>query len=202
MIDYKIIDSLIPISYQNELENIINDNNFPWYFTDKINHNPNNRSYSDPFVTDAPGLGHLAFDPDTGDINSFIFHKVKPILYFFEDKEKLQIDEIKRIRLRRTTPYPKHTLNHYTPPHVDLHTLNEYYSLVYYVDETDGDTVLFNDIYENDNKTTLYDKSEPIAKISPKKGRGLFFKGKIFHSGNCPVNYSKRTIINFDFTIK
>jgi hypothetical protein len=202
MIDYKIIDNLIPTPYQNELEDILDSQTFPWYFSTNISYNHKNKPYEDPFITNAPGLGHLAFDPETGLENSFIFSKVKPILYFFQDKEKIQIEKIKRVRLRRTTPYPGHTLKHYTPPHVDLHTSEEYYSLVYYVDETDGDTVLFNNKFEDVNEVVLYDKSEPIARISPKKGRGLFFKGKIFHSGNCPVNYDKRTIINFDFTIK
>jgi len=203
MIDYKIIDNLIPISYQNFIDDMLNTNSFPWYFGTSINYNPKNIKYEDENVTDAPGFGHLAFSPETNTENSFIFPHIKPILYFFEEKENVIVKEIKRIRIRRTVQIPGHTLQKYTPPHVDLSQSEDYYSLVYYVDDSDGDTVLFkNKFDEKTGDTVLFKKSEEYVRVPPKKGRGFFFKGKIFHSGNCPVNFKKRTIINFDFTIK
>ena len=75
---------------------------------------------------------------------------------------------------------------------------------MYYVDDSDGDTVLFDTEYDNEKGNTVLftDTQKQIVRVPPKKGRGFFFKGKVFHSGNCPVNYKQRTIINFDFTIK
>ena len=201
--DYKIIDDLIPPSYQNFLDETLNDDAFPWYFATSIIHNPDNIKFEDENVIDTPGFGHLAFSPETNSQNSFIFSQIKPILYFLEEKQNITIKEIKRVRIRKTTQFPGHTLKKYSPPHVDLSEIEDYYSLVYYVDESDGDTVLFkNKFDEKTKKTFLFEKPEEYVRVAPKKGRGFFFKGKIFHSGNCPVNYRKRTIINFDFTIK
>ena len=203
--DYKIIENIIPLSYQNHIENLINAKDFPWYFGRSINHNPNNIKYTDLNTTDAPGFGHLVVNPENGQQNSPIYSHVLPILFFFEEKIGVKVDIIKRIRIRRTIPVPGHTLEKYTPAHVDLSQSEEYKSLVYYVEDSDGDTVLFDTEYDNEkNDTVLYDNMnrKQIIRVPPKKGRAFYFKGKIFHSGNCPVNYKQRTIINFDFTIK
>jgi hypothetical protein len=200
---YKIIDNLIPLSYQNELEKELNDSHFPYYFTPTINQNYKNQRYLDENITDAPGWTHLVFDPEKNNFCSFLYPKIKPILLFLEKKENIEIDKIVRIRIRRTTQIPGHNLKKYTPPHVDLkYYEKDYYSLVYYVEDTDGDTVLFKDLYDKKTDSVMYDKGEILTRVSPKKGRALFFKGLVFHSGNCPVNFVKRTIINFDFTLK
>jgi hypothetical protein len=49
-------------------------------------------------------------------------------------------------------------------------------------------------------------KNEPdlreIFRNTPKKGTGVFFDGLYYHSGNSPVDFRSRCIINFDFKIK
>ena len=202
--DYKIIDDIIPPSYQNHINNLINAKEFPWYFGQSINYNPNKLKYEDPNITDAPGFGHLILDPETGQQNSPMYPHILPVLFFLEQNTGIVVDQVKRIRVRRTIPVTGHTLEKYTPAHVDLSQSEEYKSLVYYVEDSDGDTVLFDTEYNEENGDTVIftDTKKQIVRVPPKKGRGFFFKGKVFHSGNCPVNYKQRTIINFDFTIK
>lgn len=199
----KIIDDIIPIGFQNELAQELDSSNFPYYFTPTINQNYKNKRYEDKNVTDAPGWTHLVFDPDKNIVSSDMFPLIKNILFYLEKKANVEIEKIIRIRIRRTTQYPGHTLEKYNPPHIDLkHYEKDYYSLVYYVDDSDGDTILFEDKYTDDIDSVMYDKGKILKRIPPKKGRAVFFKGRIFHSGNCPVNFVKRTIINFDFTLK
>jgi hypothetical protein len=84
-------------------------------------------------------------------------------------------------------------------PHIDVKEHLPYKTLLYYVDDSDGDSVFFkNTISDN----ILLDTNAVIdKKISPKKGRAIYFDGNIYHSGNCPVDYNKRTVINFDFKV-
>jgi hypothetical protein len=203
--DYKIIDNIIPLSYQNHINSLINNGTeFPWFFGTSINHNPNNTTYTDKNTTDAPGMGHVVVHPETGQPNSFLYPHVLPILFFLEEKTGVKVKEIKRIRVRKTVPVPGHTLEKYTPAHVDLAQSEDYKSLVYYVDDSDGDTVLFDTEYDSEKGDTVLFNNDrkQIVRVAPKKGRGFLFKGKIFHSGNCPVNFKERTIINFDFTVE
>jgi len=198
----KIIDDIIPIDFQNKIDSIINKPDFPWYFLNTINIDPKNKGYSDDLITDAPGLTHLVYDPDIDDKSSYFYDDIVPILSYLENSINNKIDKIKRIRIRRTIQTPGHNENKYTPGHVDLNTYSQYYSLVYYVDDSDGDTILFDSKFNEMTDTILYDKQKILTRVSPKKGRGFFFDGKIFHAGNCPINFTKRTVINFDFTLK
>ena len=63
-----------------------------------------------------------------------------------------------------------------------------HYTGIYYVNDCDGDTFLF-------------DGTKEIAKISPKKGRIVIFDGKTLHAGSHPYNSDFRMVINFNFKV-
>jgi len=109
------------------------------------------------------------------------------------------------LRLRLSPQNPGHTSDHFNPPHVDLMSTDPFKTFVYYVDDSDGDTVIFNKKYENTTHPTMLTKNEPdlqtIFTSTPRKGEGVYFDGLQFHAGNSPVNYKSRCIINFDFKI-
>ena len=73
-------------------------------------------------------------------------------------------------------------------PHHDLNFFH--YAAIYYVNDTDGDTLF----YDNDKKTI-------IKRISPKKGRMCFFRGDIYH-GASSTTQNERIIINYNFDSK
>jgi len=60
-------------------------------------------------------------------------------------------------------------------------------SFLYYVNDSDGDTIFF----DNNKKE--------IKRFTPKKGTGLLFDSNILHAGSNPVKYDKRIVINFIF---
>lgn len=198
----KILKNFLPKTYQDDLENTINNHQFPWYFFDNIMSDEYLKyKIKDPNITFSSGLTHVVYGETLNGINSNIFPLIKPIFYFLEEKENIILNKIMRIRIRRTFQVPNHNLNKYNHPHVDYAERNNYKSLVYYVENSDGDTFLFNECKGKTNissikKVTEYKRSSPI------KGNAVLFDGDRFHSGNNPINYQKRTIINFDFTIK
>ena len=63
-----------------------------------------------------------------------------------------------------------------------------HYTGIYYVNDCDGDTFLF-------------DGTKEIAKISPKKGRIVIFDGKTLHAGSHPYLSDFRMVINFNFKV-
>lgn len=91
-----------------------------------------------------------------------------------------------------TNPIPKF-------PHID-YEINDIenskkWAIIYYVNESDGDTIVYNE------KEWLEDLSKYTIKkkISPKKGRIIFIKGDLFHSASIPSSkYSKRIVINYN----
>lgn len=62
-------------------------------------------------------------------------------------------------------------------------------SLLYYVDDSDGDTYFFN-------------KDRCIKKTKPVKGTGVVFPSEVWHAGASPTKTDTRTVINIMFERK
>jgi hypothetical protein len=198
----KVYNDLISKNYQDELEDLIGS--MPWYFRPKIANFSNsvdgNDNFKDPNVTDAPAFTHTFISK--GIVHSEFFSNFAPILSAFEERENVRIDKIIRVRGRLTTPIPGHTLEKYNPPHVDLMSETPFKTLVYYVYDSDGDTIFFDKFYEHGQRRVKNIDLRNVFQHTPKKGHAVYFDGWQYHAGNTPVNYNSRCIINFDFTLK
>jgi cytochrome c peroxidase len=73
--------------------------------------------------------------------------------------------------------------------HVDETPQSTSKSLVYYVNDADGDTYF----YSNNEKL--------IKRISPKKGTAVYFPSNTYHASSPPRKTNKRIVINFVFNI-
>ena len=93
----------------------------------------------------------------------------------------IDLEDVLKARIMLTCPQDT-KLKHYAP-HTDLSIPHS--ALIYYVNDSDGATVLFDD-----------DKNI-IQEVEPKRGRILLFNGSISHGGGIPKN-SARCLVNFD----
>lgn len=202
------IENVVPKSFQNSIiDRVQGDQHFPWFLLHRIGHPDHygkgtTPAYLDNNITDDVGFFHMAYD---GGNYSPYYDFFKNVLYFFTEKTDIEVGNILRIRLRYTHKGKDHSETKYAAPHVDFYTGKPYYTLVYYVDDSDGDTIIFDKIFNPAEE--IYDPiiSNPLPeliRITPKKGSGLFFNGHRFHAGNFPINYSSRIVINFDFELK
>jgi hypothetical protein len=97
--------------------------------------------------------------------------------------------EIHRAKINITTRWPKEYEGKHYPPHYDDEEC-ENLVIIYYIDNSDGDTILFND------------DGTKRAKIAPQKGRLLLFHGGLLHAGQGPINHNRRTVLNINFSSK
>lgn len=193
----KTLDNLVPVSIQNRFIERLNSENFSWYYFNNIIYGHDNKKIINPNITKTFAFVHTLFDENG--INSDDYELFSTILNFFVVREKVKIKDMIRVRIRKTFRIKNHSIEKYNVPHIDVKDHLPYKTLLYYVDDSDGDTVFFkNKLTEN---TYLDAEAEEYKRISPKKGRAIYFDGDIYHSGNCPVDYNERTIINFDFKI-
>ena len=84
-------------------------------------------------------------------------------------------------------------------PHVDVEVINNNnYTIVYYFNDSDGDTTIFNEeILDIPIKNFSIKKN-----ISPKKGRCVMFPSKYFHAGRFPILSEYRMVLNLNILIK
>ena len=198
----KIIENLIPKAYQDRIEQAYSNDEFPWYMMNKVANIDEKFIFKNPLITNPTAFAHAVFSENQQ--KSSIFHIVYPILHFLEKEESFEVKQLIRIRSRLTTPFIGHTENHFNPPHVDLFTKDKFKTLVYYINDSDGDTILFNEQFEfHENAPIVKDENITVAlRVPPIKGNAVLFDGNQFHSGNCPIKSKYRMVLNFDFFIK
>tara|TARA_R100000808_G_C2080651_1_gene104632 strand:+ start:46 stop:657 length:612 start_codon:yes stop_codon:yes gene_type:complete len=195
----KVLDNIIPPPFADSIEHKLLSTKFPWYYVPHhvVKENDVRYNYfSSDNLVESPGLIH-DFVED-GSINSEHHELFYNLLWFVEREMNFQLSKLYRIRGRMSLRHPgnEHT---YTGPHIDYGMPENYYSMIYYVNNSDGDTVIFDKRYECD----IDGKSPPkiLHRIKPKKGTFLLFDGKMYHSGNFPIKADVRVVINYDFSI-
>ena len=191
----KVIDNYLPKEYVNNIEKLFlkpeinNSSEIAWFYNDYtaskdkdyIDRIKNNKHFFDSFQ-----FTHIFYN--MGEKNSSYFDKIVRIL----EDTKVNWESIERAKANLTTPLPNSKPGDITVPHQDVRPNDNYYknkkfiSIIYYVHDTDGDTVF----YDNECKKI-------IKKVSPKKGRAVIFDSLIFHSYKRPVKSDKRVVINF-----
>ena len=78
-------------------------------------------------------------------------------------------------------------------PHIDINNKIHIVGL-YYVVDSDGDTVIYNETKES--KTYTIKKS-----VTPKQGRMVIFDGSLYHAAKQPINSNTRCIVNYNLGV-
>ena len=134
---------------------------------------------------DTPQLVHC-FYSITKQQTAQMSTKFKLIECLLNKLEKHDIKNVMLIRAKANVLFPTVTNIKHSTPHVDLPYVKYYYNLLYYVNDTDGDTYFFNE-----DKTIR-------EQISPKRNRAVYFDGSIFHASSNPKKHDSRIVINLN----
>lgn len=112
----------------------------------------------------------------------------------FSQKHNINIKSIYRAKsnITFTTLHGKSS-----NPHID--TQANHFVFLYYVNDSDGDTILFDNIYDGFDKSA--DELTILKSVTPKAGRVVWFKGDRYHSWIAPKTNSYRMVINMNVEI-
>tara|TARA_R110002012_G_scaffold110962_1_gene255758 strand:- start:1376 stop:1966 length:591 start_codon:yes stop_codon:yes gene_type:complete len=182
---YIVIDDFINESYQNDIEMFLLNSEFQWYFYPTTSDNTDSLNLDNHY--EGPQFVHIFFDYYLKE-NSPHLNKILNVLQGLY--EKTNIGEIKLLRVKSNLQLmrSKNTEKNFTKPHKDID--EKHIVLLYYVNDNDGKTFLFNDDF------SIKDT------ITPKKGRTLIFDGNLIHASSHPISYETRLVINYDLEIK
>ena len=180
-----VVDDFIPEEEFLVLYKTIMSPNFWWHWNTSHMHNEladNLQNLeSTKFEVDYPQMIHRVFYAQSINVPE-TFKILKPILDRIKHKELLKIKCNLNIRIN----YPEHMHGffHQDVPS-DVQQLNAWTG-IYYVNDSDGDTLIIQD----DNIT---------KSIPPKANRFVYFPSHMLHAGNCPRNYDRRVVVNFNW---
>jgi len=172
----QIIDNFLPEEYADLIENVLLGRYFEWYFLDDVTH----MTLSDN-VEKTLGFSHYYFDDGQAMSNHFsLVYKIPETYYKETPFNTIQV----RSFLQIAQPHRREHDHKHTDRGLK-HTV-----LLYYVNDSDGDTFLFGK-----------DINDPVSKrVTPKKNRLVVFDGDIFHASSQPT-VGKRCIINFNISV-
>ena len=187
-----ILDNALPRSFMNELEYTLTNIEFDWHYSPAVSYSNTELSTqflkNDSNIMETRGFLHrVYFDKQKA---SSYCDFIRPILYFIEDI--VPVNTLERMRCVMAPKEPGHP-DKYNTPHVDLTIPHK--TLIYYVNDSDGGTVLFNERY-----TGQYDPSKKTVaqEIQAKRGRIVIFDGLQYHAGRIPADRDK-FLININF---
>jgi len=191
-----IVENIVESSVQDAIEQFVTSRMFPWYFdtaTIDVNELP---TESDSVVV-RKGLNPFQFTHVVirdSKQNTQYFNLISPIVENLskELKSDLQIVRAKFNFLAQDTS----SIHHW--PHIDLSDDDhpDLKTAIYYVNETDGDTYIFNESAPLSADSVTIDQQ-----ISPKKGKIIVFDANRFHASSSPVISKKRIVLNIVFKI-
>ena len=170
----EVIDNFIDKEYADHIENTLISRDFKWQFsksyftcpdwhTKKYKHMKNLREYI-LLVHD--------FNYESDIVNNII--------------KKLNKDiNVIRAKANLQTQFTNNNEQYHNTPHTDVNVPHKV--ALYYVNDSDGDTILFNE------------KLEIVRRVKPKKGRIILFNGDILHTSSHPTHSDYRMCINIDY---
>lgn len=199
-----IFDDLLPPAYQDYIEKGCNGH-LPFYLIPEPSLGPRKSTKYfnlEDKVYDKPQMNHVLISNtlhSDGTINEAYSSPYSTLCYplftylqsYFNFNFRYNILRSKiNLKHQQSIKYQKL----FNPPHIDIEPeLPNTWVLLYYVNNSDGDTIVFNET------PTLLNSSQNFSvnkSVTPQKGRILFFPANMYHSANCPTISSTRIVIN------
>ena len=197
--DYIVLDDFTPKSLQDRIEDLLMfSDQVTWCYKDQTSGVGNNQDAANLKIRETFQHSHDIYRYDGGGSLSPFTEAVLSNLYFIEYKFG-SIEMLQRIQANLLVKDIE-AINTYHPPHIDSALLNSF-SMVYYVNDSDGDTVIFDrQVDTNSTDKNQHIGLTEIGRVSPKKGRAVIFNSNRFHSSSNPVKHQRRVIVNSVFT--
>jgi hypothetical protein len=156
----------------DEIKSILCGDNFPWFY---------NNSVASELYTGSFQFTHTFMR--NGQPTSDALSLVKPLVYLVELHTGKKIKGIDRIKANLRVP--SNIPDSMEEIHQDK-IQNNYMTLLYYVNDSDGDT----EFYADDKKTL-------VSTNTPKANSAVWFDSKTWHKSSPPVTNKQRVVINF-----
>lgn len=189
--DYIELENFLPTEFQDKLEKLFLHPSFPWALTlDSV-------YGSDGKVTSNGAVGFFHNLMYNGQKRSGDLTTVLPLVEYFEKAAGIKTKNMFRIRVGLFCKHPD--INPHGP-HTDAK--QPHFTGVYYVNECDGDFVLYNETYRDIAEADAKTASLTVKKIcKPAKGKMVIFNGEHYHASSYPTENPLRIAITFNFEL-
>ena len=192
----KIIDNFLSETYFKNISELMSGGNFKWrYYDIKKSFGRSSKSKFNEY-----GFSYVLSRPTLPNFSSIAHEEIDPVLPFiqpllYQILDATDCDFILRARADMVTWSGKE--DYIYQPHIDFPFPNT--AAVFYVNESDGDTIFYNIKPEQSSPVQYYQNLEEYERVSPKVNRLVLFDGDSLHTGCSPTKHKNRILINSNF---
>lgn len=199
------IENFLSLNLNEHYESFLLNKDFPWFFSNDITNSPTHFT-SFPLDYAQTGFHHTCFvnyQPASATFPYFS-HLVKLVEEELPKNNCENFWHLYRLRCGFNIPLnpknKKYTNIDHNTPHIDHDNsiiTGKTFTCLYYINETDGDTVIFNELASQyPNWPTRFNIKK---RVSPSKNKLLIFDGDHFHASSSPKTYDTRLVLTFNF---
>jgi hypothetical protein len=188
-----VIDDVIPVTYQNHILDKVTSLQFPWYFNTNLVSNEEQLAKDEENIQ---GFNHFLYEEQKA-VSPF-FESIYPLYLSIADKSPVQFNMLERMRFN-LTHQNKYSKLDWHMPHID--SLYPHYIAIYYVNDSDGDTFIFNEsnpTFEKDFDEMQKNNFTVRQRVTPKKGRVVIFPGHTYHASSFARESKFRCVVNIN----
>ena len=184
-----VIDKFLQDEHEDAILNLVTNPNFPWFYSagtvlpDDIKDNP--------FIIES-GDNPFQFIHRIDLETCQYINVLAPILNTIATEFQANIS-IVRMKFNMLT---RGVSDKYHYPHTDVDETDDCYTAIYYVNNTDGQTYLFDKFGPK-----LTDEISVNSSIIPKKGKMAIFRADRFHASSSPLESENRIVLNIVFKV-
>jgi hypothetical protein len=196
-----VFDNFIDLKYQEKIKNILmgdyqyKKEDFPWHYIEDVTaagdfDSQHRAALSHEFVN---YIDNAQMNTKQSCVVSKFHEFILPMLK--SSCKKIGVNNIDILQGRSFLQFPLNLKDRSVDnPHRDLWDTNNFFVVLYYVCDSDGDTVIYNETEESDVYTLK-------QKVSPKEGRVVVFDGTLMHTAEQPLN-NTRCVINYNLGLR
>ena len=109
------------------------------------------------------------------------------------------LKEDRRLKFNLLMPHPEFNNTMYNIPHIDdIKYTNEIWNIIYYPEDYDGDTIMFNEKFDGKRPKELTIRE----RIKPQENSAIMFKCDIWHTSSLPIKSPYRVVLNANITVE
>ena len=191
MTPYKIFDNVLTKEQIKSIYDVFNSDKIDWHLTNQTVDKLTYENAKNESTREYINFSHM-FNISSGEPISNFCQISDYVLKKFLEKSKYKLKKTYRVQANLMPRFESMQEDQYNTPHVDMlipHTV-----LLYYVNDSDGNTRLFSKKINEDQSKNF----DPMASIIPKSGRFLLFDGAYYHASSHPKLTEKRIVINYN----
>lgn len=189
-----VLDDFLPKCFIERYHQKVTADDFKWFYLDNITRNMSPREYNCKGIewNESDGLSHSIFYGNKWFDPYWALQYSVFICEAMSQKTGIDYDTLYRMKLNQTLSKGKELIN---MPHID--NTHEHTVLLYYVNDSDGDTILYDKLWDESHDNTDVEL-KVLERVTPKAGRAVIFNGLRYHSSSNPIKANKRIVLNIN----